>query len=272
MIAYGSSTLPACAIALRLTGCPFVYRSISDPGRWIRNDLHRRITGAQVRRAVRVVALWPAAAESLQRLYRLADDRTVVIPNARHAGALPTAGRRGAASSPRSPRRFPDRPIVAFVGSLTAEKRVDLAIDAVGRTDGHVLVIAGDGPERALAERRAAALGPGRVVLLGDVSDVLPVLHAADAVLITSDIEGMPGTAIEAAMCGVPVVATDVGALSSMPGVHVTESDEQSLAAALQSVALRSSAERETQTAAYDWKHVGDLWAALIDGVCRGCR
>ena len=152
VIAYGSSTLPACAIALRLTGCPFVYRSISDPGRWIRNDLHRRITGAQIRRAVRVVALWPAAAESLQRLYRLAGDRTVVIPNARHARAFrpPDDDERRAA---RARLGLPDRPIAAFVGSLTAEKRVDLAIDAVACTDGYVLVIAGDGPERALAER-----------------------------------------------------------------------------------------------------------------------
>ena len=133
-----------------------------------------------------------------------------------------------------------------------------------------MLVIAGDGPERALAERRAAALGPGRVVLLGDVPDVLPVLHAADAVLITSDIEGMPGTAIEAAMCGVPVVATDAGALASMPGVHVTESDEQSLAAALQSVATDSSSSRpKRQTAAYDWKHVGDLWERLLGEIGR---
>ena len=98
------------------------------------------------------------------------------------------------------------------------------------------------------------------------------MLHAADVLLITSDVEGMPGVAIEAALCGVPVVATDVGALFSMPGVHVTESDERSLTEALESVALRSPVERKKQTAAYDWTHVGDLWAALIDGVCRECR
>ena len=76
---------------------------------------------------------------------------------------------------------------------------------------------------------------------LGDVDDVATVLHAADAVLITSDIEGMPGTAIEAAMCGVPVVATDVGALSSMPGVHVTSGDPPSLAEALEATASARS-------------------------------
>ena len=269
VIAYGSSTLPACAIALRLTGCPFVYRSISDPARWIRNDLHRRITGMQVRRAVRVVALWPEAAESLQRLYRLPGDRTAVIPNARHAGHFrpPDDAERRAA---RTCLGLPDRPIVAFVGTMTAEKRVGLAIEAVGRTEDHVLVVAGDGPERAHAERQGAALAAGRVLLLGEVPDVLPVLHAADVVLITSDVEGMPGVAVEAAMCGVPVVATDVGALRSMPGVCVTTAEPDSLAAALQSAAPEPGARRSAPMAdRYDWKHVGDVWEDLLGAIAR---
>ena len=49
-------------------------------------------------------------------------------------------------------------------------------------------------------------------------STMTTLLHAADLLMITSDVEGMPGAAIEAAMSGVPVLATDVGALSTMPG------------------------------------------------------
>ena len=62
VIAYGSSTLPACVIALASSSTPFVYRNISDPGYWVRNRLHRAVTGFQYRRAAMVVALWPGAA------------------------------------------------------------------------------------------------------------------------------------------------------------------------------------------------------------------
>ena len=42
VIAYGSSTLPACATALAGTGVPFVYRSIGDPAAWVRGRVHGR--------------------------------------------------------------------------------------------------------------------------------------------------------------------------------------------------------------------------------------
>ena len=151
------------AIALRLTECPFVYRSISDPARWIRNDLHRRVTGLQMRRAARVVAMWPGAEASIRSMYRLPAGRTAVIPNARDPAVFrpPTPAERASA------RAFlqldGEHRVAAFIGRLSTEKRVDLAIDAVGCTADNVLVIAGDGPDRALAERRAAMLGPGRV-------------------------------------------------------------------------------------------------------------
>ena len=88
-----------------------------------------------------------------------------------------------------------------------------MAIAAIARLPDHLLVVAGDGPLRHEAERLAAAEAPGRVMFLGEVGDVIPVLHAVDAVVITSEAEGMPGVAIEAALCGLPVVATDVGAV-----------------------------------------------------------
>ena len=51
VIAYGSSTLPACVVALTGSSMGFVYRNISDPAYWVRNRLHRGVTGLQYRRA-----------------------------------------------------------------------------------------------------------------------------------------------------------------------------------------------------------------------------
>jgi glycosyltransferase involved in cell wall biosynthesis len=246
-----------------------VYRSISDPGHWIRNDLHRRITGLQVRRAARVLALWPAAASSLRRLYGVPAARIWIVPNARDERVFrpPTPSERAAA---RAGFGLPDRPVAAFIGRLSADKRVEVAIDAVTRSSEHVLLIAGDGPDRMAAERRSTMLAPGRVVFLGELDDIVPVLHAADVVLITSDIEGMPGVAIEAVMCGVPVIAPDIGALSTMPGVHVAGSDVGSFSDALDALLSHSAGEiRDGAVDAFSWASVSSVWDAAITTVGR---
>ena len=116
---------------------------------------------------------------------------------------------RTSASGPGRPSVSTTDPPIAFIGTLSGEKRIDLAIAAIAKLPDHVLVVAGDGPLRHEAERQAAAEAPGRVMFLGEVRDVIPILHAVDAVVITSEAEGMPGVAIEAALCGLPVVATD---------------------------------------------------------------
>jgi glycosyltransferase involved in cell wall biosynthesis len=52
--------------------------------------------------------------------------------------------------------------------------------------------------------------------MLGWRSDVENVLAASDAVLLTSDNEGTPLSLIQAAMSGLPVVASDVGSVSDV--------------------------------------------------------
>jgi glycosyltransferase involved in cell wall biosynthesis len=101
------------------------------------------------------------------------------------------------------------------------------------------------------------------VRFLGEVTDVLPVLHAADAMIITSDVEGMPGVAIEALMCGVPVLATDVGALSTMPGVRLIEPSAEAFSRALDGglPAVPAGAAVEL-----GWPAVTERWIELFDG------
>ncbi len=112
-----------------------MYRNISDPGYWVRNRLHRAVTGFQYRRAAMVVALWPGAATAVARLFRVRSERIVVIPNARdpHAFRPPTADERDRA---RQSLGLGDRPAIAFVGSISREKRLELAIAAISRMPG----------------------------------------------------------------------------------------------------------------------------------------
>lgn len=113
----------------------------------------------------------------------------------------------------------PDAPVVAFVGRLAGIKRVDRFAAVVLQLqqrypDLHVLV-AGGGSGLSLLERMLAPLGD-RFRPLGWFADMGTVYAAADLLLLTSDNEGMPVTLIEAAHCGLPTVATDVGSVGEV--------------------------------------------------------
>jgi glycosyltransferase involved in cell wall biosynthesis len=266
VIAYGSATLPACALALAGTGVPFLYRSISDPTHWLRGPLHRRVTRVQYRRAAGVVALWPGAAERLVSEFGIGRDRIAVIPNARDRDDFrpPSADERAAA---RARYGLGEGPVVAFVGTASIEKRLDRAIDTVARLPDHTLLVAGDGSGLAAARRRAADEVGDRAVFVGEVDDVTPILHASDVVLITSDVEGMPGVAIEAALCGVPVVSTPVGAVTSLPWVRIGD-DVDSLAQAVLDASAVGTADPCTAED-YTWDRVAEQWNDLLAPIAR---
>lgn len=108
----------------------------------------------------------------------------------------------------------PDAPVVSFIGRLTAIKRPDRFVEVVRavsakRPDVQFLV-AGAGDQADLVHQAATNLP---ITMLGWRSDVENVLAASDAVLLTSDNEGTPLSLIQAALSGLPVVATDVGSV-----------------------------------------------------------
>jgi glycosyltransferase involved in cell wall biosynthesis len=98
----------------------------------------------------------------------------------------------------------------AMVGRLEPVKQIHLAIEAVARTPGVRLDIAGEGRERARLESLVKERSvEDRVRILGFVSDQRPVVAAADAVINCSRVEGFPASLIEAAAQQRPAVAFD---------------------------------------------------------------
>lgn len=258
VVAFGSTTLTACAVALAGAGVPWVYRSIGDPSAWAGGPIRRGRTGLQMRRAASVVALWDGSAQWLRQHYGVRS--VAIIPNGRSARDLPPVDavqrdRVKAESFGNSDRT------VAVVGALTEEKRPALAVRIVGGMDHTNLVIAGDGPLRGEVESLAAGLAPGRVRLLGSVADVRPVYAMADALLVTSRTEGMPGVVIEALMAGVGVAASDVGAIASIhPEIELVSPDAP-LGTWRDAVQRATSAHPDPgPMARFDWKAVGDAW------------
>lgn len=108
-----------------------------------------------------------------------------------------------------------DRPRVLWLARFAPVKDPGLwlaAVAALARQRPVHAVCCGDGPLRPWAEAEAARLG-----LAATFTGFVPAAEAfacADALLLASRNEGLPLSAIEAAGCGVPVVAPAVGGLA----------------------------------------------------------
>jgi glycosyltransferase involved in cell wall biosynthesis len=101
------------------------------------------------------------------------------------------------------------------VSRLSPEKGVDVAIDAC-RLAGVPLVIAGDGPQRAMLQKHARG---GSVTFAGrvDEGELARLRAGAGVALVPSrSAETFGMAAAEAMAAGVPVIASRVGALSEL--------------------------------------------------------
>ncbi len=133
------------------------------------------------------------------------------------------------------------------VGRLTPEKRFDLLIDAfaelaAARRDA-TLTIIGEGPERAALEARGARSGAGaRIALPGSkpAAAIRDALRAADALVLSSDMETFSVALVEAMAVGLPVVATACGGpediVTPETGLLTPRGDAAALARALHDV------------------------------------
>jgi glycosyltransferase involved in cell wall biosynthesis len=158
----------------------------------------------------RIIAVSAELAGKLAAIYP--PEKIVVIANGVDAAAV---------LSQRQPAQFrdaaPEAVHVGIVGRLVPVKRVDLFLRAAqllsyeSRWRFHVF---GDGPLRGELTALAESLGIANLVTFhGHRRDIVACMAALDVVVMSSDHEGLPMTALEATVLGVPLVAHAVGAL-----------------------------------------------------------
>jgi glycosyltransferase involved in cell wall biosynthesis len=130
--------------------------------------------------------------------------------------------------------------VLLAVARLTQQKGIDVAIDALPLLpDDTVLVVLGEGPERAALEARARDLGiSARVYLPGRVPDVAAWLDRATLLVHPARWEGFGLGVLEAMVAGLPVVASDVSSLPELvidgeTGMLVRPDDASALALAV---------------------------------------
>jgi glycosyltransferase involved in cell wall biosynthesis len=225
---FGRSTLGAALarrpLVVKLTGDPAFERSLLRGLVADRLDAFQRGAGGLQARALRALrdAVVRRAAHVLTPSALLRDlavswgaprERVTVLPN-----ATPPLPELGDAAEARARFGFNGRTLV-FVGRLTPQKQLEVALRAVAAVDDVSLVIAGDGPERDRLEAEAAGLGvAGRVRFVGAQprAEVLSMLHAADAAILSSSWENFPHALVESLAVGTPVVATRVGGVAEI--------------------------------------------------------
>jgi glycosyltransferase involved in cell wall biosynthesis len=137
-------------------------------------------------------------------------------------------------------------PVVGTVMRLEEPKDPLLWLDtaeAVAKVRPDVrFIIAGDGTLKGSIEQHVETRGlQHRVFLTGPAYDVGLIYATLDVFLMTSSVEGLPNTLIEAQAAGRPVVSTDVGGtreavLEGTTGLIATERSPSMLAGAILSI------------------------------------
>ena len=110
-----------------------------------------------------------------------------------------------------------DASLIGIVATLRSWKGHRYLLEAVAqlRNRSAMLVIVGDGPQRAALDAQVDALGlRDRVVFAGQQDDVAPWLRALDVFALPSYAnEGVPQALLQAMFAGVACVTTDAGAI-----------------------------------------------------------
>ncbi len=196
-----------------------------------RVDFAPSVAGARrMTRAAGVIAV-SAAVATVCRHAGVPYDRVHVVPDGVTTPPLPD-------SDPRLDLGLQvGTPLIVAVGALVPHKGHAVLVRALAAVPSTHVAIVGQGPLAGSLRHLAARHGVARRVhLVGQRDDVPRWQHHADLVCHPSLEEGLGQAAIEALMCGTPVVASRVGGLAELTAgmiASVPPGDPARLAAAL---------------------------------------
>ncbi len=243
------------SLAARMAG---VRRTVhTDHGRLIPDPRGDRLTdGLAARRTSLVVAVSVPLAQYLRRALHVPLAKLRVVRNGVDADAFVS---HDAGAAVRAELGIaPGRPVVGSIGRLDGIKAYDLLIEAFRQVRAGwtaerapVLVIAGDGPDRARLDALLASLDETvrqDVHLLGWRTNIRELLGVFDVFAMSSRSEGTSVSLLESMSAGICPVVTDVGGNADVLGLElrhrlVAPDDASAFARALTDV-LREPGQR----------------------------
>lgn len=191
-----------------MTDLPFVLQVIgSDLYLFLKNPWKRPFLTWAIKRASAIIVLGSDSRQILRKI-GISSNRIVEIQNY------------------QDDSRFSYKPLdkrwdLLFVGNLITRKRlhdlIGILPDIFKKIGVVRLGIVGDGVERKPLEELAQTLKlMENIEFIGHVTDVENYMNASRAVILVSKAEGLPAAAVEAMLCGLPVILTDVGNVRSV--------------------------------------------------------
>jgi alpha-1,6-mannosyltransferase len=194
-----------------------------------------------------------------------------------------TPARRAHAATTRAHWHLPvDAPLLTFVGRFAHEKELEVVMDAwpdIRRRTGAVLVMAGDGPDKAALRARLTSDGVYWLPFIADPQQLADLQAASSVYLASSPHETFGLSPLEAMACGTPVLAADGGGVrehvvSSGAGAVFRPGDaadfaEQAVTLLQSDLAAHGTRARAFALAEHSWESVFDQIFTLYAQVCR---
>jgi len=265
------------ALVGRATGIPYVLSLIGDDVQiYLRNRWLAPLLAWSVRGAAAVTVMGPSSGKVVEHL---GCDPARIFELQNHQDH-----RRFSPPPVDAPRRYD----VVFAGDFIPRKGLESllrALAAVSRTRPARAALVGDGPLLGRLRRTASGLGlEGSVDFLGRRGDIEEVFKASRVLVMPSAVEGLPAAAVEAMLCGLPVVLTDVGDVRALfrhgeNALLVAHGDQPALDKALSDVLtdqalyarLRAGALATRERFVADWGLDGQVraWDRVLDTALR---
>jgi glycosyltransferase involved in cell wall biosynthesis len=194
---------------------PIVFRNASTISLYIKTAPARMLNGFFFRFAKKIVSVSNTSATDFARLFPKYKNRIVTVP----IGIEEMTANKEAANN--NPLQNVSRPALVHVGGFTFEKNhtgLIAIFEGILKTQPNAtLHCIGSGPLKQQVEELVKQKGlEQRVHLYGFRNDAMQFMQHADALLLPSIIEGLPGVILEAFYCKTPVVAYDVGGISEV--------------------------------------------------------
>ena len=109
--------------------------------------------------------------------------------------------------------------VITFLGRITKVKRPDrfaqVALQISKQNPNTYFLIVGSGELEEILKSELSTISL-KAKFLGWRNDIENILEATDILLLTSDNEGTPVSAIQAGMAGIPTISTNVGSVSKI--------------------------------------------------------